>query len=184
MSLYSPPFCGEENALRQREEISCHAQRPAAFAVLGSGLAVGRVLCRAQGLGTAPRSPGQGGVSAWGKKKGNKSCSSSCASGAAARGASPAPCGMCWACGSLWRSKGSTGAAEAGAGDSSEGCCVTLGGLSSHTVPCPGDPGEKPLVRGLFPSFSHSHSALGWFGAAWCLPCCVSSVCQCDSCHG
>lgn len=137
------------------------------MAVLGSGLAAARFgALQGTGLG---HSPGEGGLSAWGRRRG--------------RGAALPPqpgvpfllCGMCWACGSLWRSKGSTGAAEAGAGHSS-GSCVTLGSLSSLTVPCPGNPGANPLVRGFFPSFSHSHLALCWFGAAWCLPCCVSSV--------
>lgn len=163
LSLFTPLLSVGENTLRQGEEISCHALRPQPLLFWGqwAGLAVGRVLCRAQG-----HSPGEGGVSAWGKKKRKKSCSSSCAPSAAARGASPAPCGMFWACGSLWRSRVLL-RQELG---NSCGCCVTLGSLSSQTVPSPGDPGANPLVRGFFPSFSHCHSALCWFGALGVCP--------------
>lgn len=123
------------------------------------GQAVGRVLCRAQGS-----VPG-------GRRRGGR---------AALPPVPPVqlpevqPCSL-WDGWELCRSKASAGAAEAGAGHSS-GCCVTLGSLSCQTVPCLGDPGANPLVRGLFPSFPHSHWALCWFGAVWCLSCCASSV--------
>lgn len=163
VSLFTPLLSVVEKTLRQLGEISCHPPCPHPWLVWAQGwhlpgLAVGRVLCRAQGLGTA-----------WGKKEGRKSCSSSCAPSAAA---SPAPCGVC---GSLCRGKAEAGEGTAGAGDSC-GCCVTLGSLSSQTVPCPADPGANPLERGLFPFSPHSHWALCWFGAVWCLSCCVSSV--------
>lgn len=100
---------------------------------------MGRVLCRAQPWGRWGQCLGK-------KKKRRKSCSSSRAPSAAARGASPAGAGDSW------------------------GCCVTLGSLSSQTVPSAGDAGANPSVRGFFPSFSHCRSALCWFGALGVCP--------------